>query len=215
MSHSRTAPWSSTTTRSQKVRMLSMLCEITMRVELRKRRENEANIKSSNLVERIDVDSSKTTHLDSSEGKRNSNSIFGHFKNYFTTAIAPGLLKSPLRQQMSCFSPLLKLDPPGRISVSKLPLPLGDPQLLPQLTPLPWSAAAAARFPNPCTNSRSPNDCMQLHILSSESIPFGSKLNRRVPVNKAISCDSNIIHHIKTYFSRHLCQVNQSLKTFI
>ena len=73
VSHSRTAPWSGTTTRSQKVRMLSMLCEMTMRVELRKRRENEANIKSSNLVERIDVDSSRTTHLDSSVmGKKNN-----------------------------------------------------------------------------------------------------------------------------------------------
>ena len=66
VSYSRRAPWSNTNTLSQYDMTFSMLCETMRRVELRKRRENDVSIRSSNLVLKVDVDSSKTTHLDSS-----------------------------------------------------------------------------------------------------------------------------------------------------
>ena len=68
VSNSRSAPWSNTNTLSQYDMTFSMLCETIRRVELRKRRENDVSIRSSNLVLKVDVDSSKTTHLDSSAG---------------------------------------------------------------------------------------------------------------------------------------------------
>ena len=66
VSYSRRAPWSNTNTLSQYDMTFSMLCETMRRVELRKRREKDVSIRSSNLVLKVDVDSSKTTHLDSS-----------------------------------------------------------------------------------------------------------------------------------------------------
>ena len=82
VSNSRRAPWSNTNTLSQYDMMFSMLCETIRRVELRKRRENDVSIRSSNLVLKVDVDSSKTTHLDSSARGKYKYVLFVNWKGF-------------------------------------------------------------------------------------------------------------------------------------